>query len=129
MSQEDALDKTADEIRRLLEQIYEREEEISGLVDVLMVRKHDNPPEALKIFASAMKGSESHNTIQHLLQVKSDWDTLYTRICAYNEDDSEFLEWLVSCVGDLLLEQPEGIDEKWKANLQEFLDDQQAKVN
>ncbi len=129
MSQQDSLDQAAEEIRRLLEQIHERDEEISGLVDILMTRKRDNPPEALKIFASAMKGSESHDTIEHLLQVKSDWDTMYTRICAYNEDDSEFLDWLISCVGDLLLEQPEGIDEKWKSNLRDFLDDQQSKVN
>ncbi len=132
MSQQDTLltqEETADQVRRLHKEINERDEDISEWVDTLMEDKRSNPPEALKAFEEAVSGTEAEEMIQHLLRLKLDWDTMFTRICAYNEDDDEFLDWLLELVGDLLLEQYEGIDEKWMSNLQEFLDRQSAKVS
>jgi hypothetical protein len=122
-------DEMADRIRGLQREIAELDEKISLKVDELMTVKLADPPAALKDFMSAMEGSAGYPTVQHLLRIKEDWDVLYTRICAFNEDDEELLEGLIPCIGDLLLDQPEGIDERWIHNLEEFLANQRAKVS
>lgn len=124
-----ALDDVEERIRGLQREIDELDEKISRKVDELMTVKLADPPAALKDFMSAMEGSTGFATVQHLLRIKEDWDVLYTRICAFNEDDEELLEGLVPCIGDLLLDQPEGIDERWVHNLEEFLVNQRAKVS
>jgi hypothetical protein len=124
-----ALDDVEERIRGLQREIDELDEKISRKVDELMTVKLADPPAALKDFMSAMEGSTGFATVQHLLRIKEDWDVLYTRICAFNEDDEELLEGLVPCIGDLLLDQPEGIDERWIHNLEEFLVNQRAKVS
>ncbi|HEX9737522.1 MAG TPA: hypothetical protein VGG06_36640 [Thermoanaerobaculia bacterium] len=124
-----ALDDVEERIRGLQREIDELDEKISRKVDELMTVKLADPPAALKDFMSAMEGSTGFATVQHLLRIKEDWDVLYTRICAFNEDDEELLEGLIPCIGDLLLDQPEGIDERWVHNLEEFLVNQRAKVS
>ena len=118
------------EILEILGEINDLDEEISQRVDDLMGVGQAEPPEALVAFLENLeKGTRVHDTVHHLLKIKEDWDLLYTRICAFNEDDDELLDGLVSCVGDLLLEQPEGIDERWVQNLEEFLEKQRVNVN
>lgn len=133
MSQEETTPPTVEEaedrIRGLQREIVELDERISAKVDELMSIKLADPPDALKDFMTAMKDSEGYRTVQHLLKIKEDWDVLYTRICAFNEDDEELLEGLIPCIGDLLLEQPDGIDERWIHNLEEFVANQRAKVS
>ena len=136
MSQEEAtpldgapLDDVADRIRGLQREIHDLDEKISLKVDELMTVKLADPPAALKDFMSAMESSDGYPTVQHLLRIKEDWDVLYTRVCAFNENDDELLEGLIPCIGDLLLDQPEGIDERWIHNLEEFLVNQRAKVS
>lgn len=123
-------DEMLGEIREILGEINDLDEEISRRVDDLMDVSHSEPPEALLAFLDNLEeGTRVHDTVHHLLKIKEDWDLLYTRICAFNEDDEELLDGLVSCMGDLLLEQPEGIDERWIQNLEEFLEKQRVNVN
>lgn len=123
-------DETLGEVLEILGEINDLDEEISRQVDDLMHVSHSDPPEALLAFLKNLEeGTRVHDTVHHLLRIKEDWDLLYTRICAFNEDDEELLEGLVSCMGDLLLEQPEGIDERWIQNLEEFLEKQRVNVN
>ena len=123
-------DERLGEILEILGEINDLDEEISRRVDDLMDVSQSDPPEALLAFLRNLEeGTRVHDTVHHLLKIKEDWDLLYTRICAFNEDDDELLEGLVSCVGDLLLEQPEGIDDRWIQNLEEFLEKQRVNVN
>lgn len=118
------------QIQEILGEINELDEEISQQVDDLMSASQSEPPEALMAFLQHLEtGTRVHETVSHLLRIKEDWDILYTRICAFNEDDEELLEGLIPCLGDLLLEQPEGISERWVLNLEEFLDKQRLNVN
>lgn len=116
-------------IREIQEEIVELDEDISRQVDAVVALRREHPPEALRHVMAALdeeEDEESRRTFQFLLRVKEDWDALYTRICAFNDDDEELLEGLLYCVGDMLLAQPVGMDQRWIRHLEQYVEKQRA---
>ncbi len=112
-------EEIATEILRLQEEIFGREEKISGLVDSA------EPPARL---TALMEQAETDPRFRHLAQLIADWDILVARSRAVTDDDIELLLAMTRLIGDLLAIQPEGIDERWLAKLRDYLDEQRAKV-
>lgn len=117
-------------IRDLQGEIKDLDEEISKQVDRLMKASRANPPEGLTALLEKLEaGSQVQEVVHRLIGMKENWDVLYTRICAFNEDDDELLDGLIPLVGEFLLEQPEGIGERWIRHLEEYLERQHSNVN
>lgn len=122
-----ATEELLEHIREIQEEIVELDEDISRQVDAVVATRRDHPPEALRQVMAALEeedDEESRRTFQFLLRIKEDWDALYTRICAFNDDDEELLEGLLYCVGDMLLAQPEGMDRRWIQHLEDYVEKQ-----
>ena len=113
---EDGLEK----IRQLQQRIFDREEQIADLV-----QSAEPPPKLISVIES----KDADPRLQHLARLIIDWDMLVARSRAVTDDDIDLIGALVRLVGDLLLIQPDGIDERWITKLEEYLADQRAKVS
>lgn len=67
--------------------------------------------------------------MRHLERLVGDWDSLVARSRALSEDDIDLVAALVRLVGDLLVIQHDGLDEKWISRLETYLAKQRAKVS
>ncbi len=114
------IDDVIDEITALQLEILEREERIAELVESA------GRPSALK---ESMDDGEERRRVRHLERLLRDWDTLVARSRAVSEDDIDLVAALVRLVGDLLVIQMDGLDEKWISRLESYLEDQRAKVS
>ena len=113
-------DEISRQIHRLQEEICEREERISRLVDAV---ERPTP------LSDHMEDGDRRRRIEHLERMITDWDTLVARSRAVSEDDIDMIAALTRFVAKLLAEQPEGIDERWIFKLREYLAEQRAKVS
>ncbi len=113
-------ESVAAEIGRLQDEISEREEEISRLVDSA------EPPARL---AALMEQDEVDPRFRHLAQLIADWDILVARSRAVTDDDLELLTVMNRLIGDMLAIQLEGIDQRWLIKLRDYLGEQRAKVS
>ncbi|MEE8526285.1 MAG: hypothetical protein V3T72_20300 [Thermoanaerobaculia bacterium] len=107
-------------IHRLQQEICDREERISALVDAV---------ERPLPLSDRMAAGDSRRRLEHIERLITDWDTLVARSRAISEDDIDLIAALARLVGRLLQEQPEGIGERWIFKLREYLDDQRSKVS
>ncbi len=114
------MEEAALTIQRLQEEIDDREERISGLVDAV---------ERPLPLSGRMADSDNRRRVEHLERLITDWDTLVARSRAISEDDIDLIVALSRFVGRLLQEQPESIGERWMFKLREYLADQRAKVS
>jgi hypothetical protein len=115
-----AATEAAQGIRRLQQEIDDREERISKLVDAV------ERPSPLSVRLAA---GDNRRRLEHIERLISDWDTLVARSRAISEDDIDLIAALASLVCRLLQEQPAGIGERWIFKLREYVEDQQAKVS
>ena len=108
-----SIDEIIDRIRELQDEIFEREEEIATLVDSA---EHSPPLSGLKT-----AGAEQRK-IRQLERLIADWHTLTAHSRAVAEDDLDLIAALVRFIGDLLIVQPEGVDEHWIRRLEKYLE-------
>lgn len=115
-----SVDEISTQIRRLQQEIDEREQRIMELVDTF------EPPAALETLAQQ---SDTPRMARHLARLIVDWENLLAHSHAVSEDDDELLVALVPLVGDLILPQPEGIDERFIFHLKGYLETERAKIS
>ncbi len=99
-------------IHELQEEIFERQDRIAELV------KSAGSEEPL---AELVDQGEERRKLRHLERLIADWERLVANSRELTEDDLDLVAALVRFVGDLLIVQPEGIDERWLEKLEENL--------
>ena len=117
----DESDEIIDRIHGIQEEIFEREDSIDEMVESAA------SPEPLETLVE-----EGHTRRRRLRlgRLRADWEALLENSRALErESDFELAAALVHFVGDLLLMQDEGIDEKWIAKLKAYIAEQRAQVN
>ena len=102
-----------DQIHELQDEIFEREVEIATLVDSA---EHSPPLSGLR------EAGVERRKIRQLERLIADWNTLVARSRTLTEDDLDLIAALVRFIGDLLIIQPEGVDEHWIGKLEDYLD-------
>lgn len=112
--------KIRDQIRQIQREIFEREDSIAELV-----KSADPPPRLITV----IDAEDVDPRLRHLARLIVDWDMLVARSRAVTEDDIELIAAMIRLIGNLLLIQPDGIDERWISKLQEYLADQRSKVS
>lgn len=113
-------DELLEKIHAIQEEIFEREEQIATLLD-----SAEHPSR----LAEAVEEGETRRRLRHLERLLADWDTLVARSRAVTEDDLDLVAAMVRLIGNLLLIQPEGIDASWIAKLEQYLEEQRARVS
>ncbi len=114
------IDKIVAKIHELQQEIRSRENQIATLVE-----DADRP----SVLGSIVEDADEHRRMRHLERLVGDWDSLVARSRALSEDDIDLVAALVRLVGDLLVIQHDGLDEKWISRLETYLAKQRAKVS
>jgi len=107
-------------IHSLQDEIFEREEKISEMVDAF----EEHPA-----IAAVVERHKENRQVRLIANLKRDWDTLLSRSRAVTENDLEITAALVHFVGDLLAVQPDDIAERWIERLEEHLEKHRAQVS
>ncbi len=115
-----SIDEIVSRIHALQEEIVEREERITGLI---------NSGQSSSRFESLVEDGEERRRVRHLERLVGDWDRLVARSRAVSEDDIDLVAALVRLVGDLLVIQQDGLDTKWVSRLEMHIEDQRRKVS
>ena len=109
-----------DRVRQLQQEIFEREEQITELVHAA-----GRP----RVLENLVEEADERRRLRHLERLMADWDSLVARSRAVSEDDIDLIAALVRLLGDLLVVQHDGIDSKWIARLESYLEDQRARIS
>ena len=115
-----SIDEIVARIHALQEEIVEREERITELI---------NASESSSRLEDLVEEGEERRRVRHLERLVGDWDRLVARSRAVSEDDIDLVAALVRLVGDLLVIQPDGLDTKWISRLEMHIEDQRLKVS
>ncbi len=115
-----SIDEIVSRIHALQEEIVEREERITDLI---------NSGQSSSRFESLVEDGEERRRVRHLERLVGDWDRLVARSRAVSEDDIDLVAALVRLVGDLLVIQQDGLDTKWVSRLEMHIEDQRRKVS
>lgn len=113
-------DEIVEKVHALQEQIFDLEDEISRLIDTA-----DRPA----LLSALMEEGENKRRVRHIERLTGDWDSLLARSRAVTDDDLALTAALVRFIGDLLLVQPDGIEEGFLEKLHEYLAEQRAKIS
>ena len=100
-------DRLLERIHRLQEEIFDYEDQIVDLLE---------STDAPAVRAVVDEGEERRRAA-HLERLLGDWGTLVQHSRDLGQDDIDLVAALVRLIADLLLVQPEGIEERWIAEI------------